>query len=89
VFGGVVYFTTFTPPVGNDPCEQGGTAKLFGINYQTGAGALPTEGSPRSMDVGSGIASSPIISLKPSGGPIPDLYVTTAAAAASVLKRSG
>jgi len=77
VFGGVVYFTTFTPPVGNNPCEQGGTAKLYGINYQTGGGALPTPGTPRSMDIGTGIASAPIISLKPTGETIPDLYVTT------------
>ncbi len=77
VFGGVVYFTTFTPPQGNNPCEQGGTAKLYGLNYQTGGGALPTSGTPRSMDVGTGIASAPVVSLKPAGSTIPDLYVTT------------
>ncbi len=69
VFGGVVYFTTFTPAVGNDPCSQGGTAKLYGLNYTTGAGALVIPGSttspPRSMDVGTGIPSAPVISLKP------------------------
>lgn len=40
VFGGVVYFTTYTPASGNNPCEQGGTASLYGVNYNTGAGAL-------------------------------------------------
>ena len=77
VFGGLVYFTTFTPPTGNDPCEQGGTASLYGLNYKNGAGALPTTDSPRSMSIGAGIASAPIISLKPAGGTTPDLYVTT------------
>ncbi len=78
VFGGVVYFTTFTPPAGNNPCEQGGAAKLYGLSYQSGAGALPTSGAPRSMDIGTGIASAPVLSMKPSGsGTTPDLYITT------------
>jgi len=75
IFGGVVYFTTFTPPSGNDPCAQGGTAKLFGVNYRTGAGAMT--GGVRSVVVGTGIPSAPVISLKPGGSPMPDLYVTT------------
>jgi type IV pilus assembly protein PilY1 len=81
VFGGVVYFTTFTPPSGTNPCEQGGNAKLYGLNFRTGGGALPIGSDPanrpRSMDVGTGIASAPVISLKPGGGTTPDLYVTT------------
>lgn len=74
VFGGVVYFTTFTPASGNNPCEQGGTANLFAINYATGGGALP--GGARTMEIGTGIASAPVVSLPPDSGP-PDLYVTT------------
>lgn len=77
VFGGLVYFTTYTPPQGNDPCLQGGTATLYGINFQTGAGALPTTGTPRSMTIGTGIPSAPVLSLKPSGSITPDLFVTT------------
>jgi Tfp pilus tip-associated adhesin PilY1 len=74
VFGGVVYFTTYTPPSGSNPCEQGGVSSLFAINYATGGGAL--EGGARSMAVGTGIASAPVVSLPPDSGP-PDLYVTT------------
>jgi len=80
VFGGVVYFTTYTPQTGNDPCEQGGTATLYGVNYTTGGGAIPqSDGSTgRSKTIGSGIASAPVISMKPTGGGnTPDLYVTT------------
>jgi hypothetical protein len=78
VFGGLVYFTTFIPSQGNsDPCAAGGTASLYGLNYTTGGGALPLTGTPRSMVVGTGISSAPVISLKPSGGLVPDLYVTT------------
>ena len=77
VFGGLVYFTTFTPSVGNDPCSLGGTASLYGIKYTTGGGALPITDTPRSMTIGSGIPSAPVISLKPGGGTTPDLYVTT------------
>jgi len=81
VFGGVLYATTFTPSSSTNPCYQGGTAKLYGLNYTTGAGALVIPGStatpPRSIDVGTGIPSAPIISLKPGGGTTPDMYVTT------------
>ncbi|MHB9097955.1 MAG: pilus assembly protein [Syntrophales bacterium] len=80
VFGGVVYFTTYTPPAGNDPCEQGGVAKLYGVNYQTGGAALPlTPDAPpvRTTEIGTGIASAAVISLKPAGETTPDLYVTT------------
>ncbi len=76
VFGGVVYFTTYTPPSGNDPCEQGGAASLYGLNFKTGAGALPITDTPRSMSIGSGIPSAPVVSLKPGGGTTPDLYIT-------------
>jgi type IV pilus assembly protein PilY1 len=74
VFGGVVYFTTFTPASGSNPCEQGGMANLFAIKYATGGGALA--GGARTMEIGAGIASAPVISLPPDSGP-PDLYVTT------------
>ncbi|MCX5821728.1 MAG: PilC/PilY family type IV pilus protein, partial [Deltaproteobacteria bacterium] len=81
VFGGVFYATTYTPSSSTNPCSQGGTAKLYGLNYTTGAGALVIPGStatpPRSIDVGTGIPSAPIVSLKPGGGTTPDLYVTT------------
>ena len=81
VFGGVLYATTFTPSSSTNPCYQGGTAKLYGLNYTTGAGELVIPGStappPRSIDVGTGIPSAPILSLKPGGGTPPDLYVTT------------
>jgi len=74
VFGGVVYFTSYTPPSGSDPCAQGGTATLNAINFATGAGALPN--GDRSMTIGTGIPTSPVISLPPGSG-APDLYVTT------------
>jgi Tfp pilus tip-associated adhesin PilY1 len=73
VFGGVVYYTSYTPP-GNNPCEQGGTASLNAIRYDTGGGALT--GNVRSMTIGTGIPTAPIISLPPGSGS-PDLYVTT------------
>lgn len=80
VYGGVVYFTTYTPPTGGDPCAQGGTANLYGVNYTTGAGEIDTgSGDSRTVGggVGSGIPSAPIVSLKPGSSLTPDLYVTT------------
>jgi type IV pilus assembly protein PilY1 len=68
VFGGYVYFTTYTPSEGTDACNQSGTAKLYGINYRTAAGGVPgaTSGTlARSIVIGSGIPSAPVISFKP------------------------
>jgi Tfp pilus tip-associated adhesin PilY1 len=74
VFGGVVYFTTFTPASGSDPCAQGGTSRLYGVNYLSGSGAL-TGGARTTTLSGTGIASSPIVSINPNSGQ-PDLYLT-------------
>ncbi len=74
VFGGVVYFTTYTPAYANDPCEQSGLASLYAVQYATGAGAL--SGGARSMSVGTGIPSAPVLSLKPGSEGTADLYVT-------------
>lgn len=79
VFGGVVYFTTYTPdPSNSNLCERAGTATLYGVNATTGSGVIgviDASGS-RSKTIGKGIASAPVISLKPGGTGTPDLYVT-------------
>ena len=73
VYGGVVYFTTYRPS--STVCNTSGVASLYGINYTTGAGALS---GARSMTIGTGIPSAPVLSLKPgSSSGIPDLFVTT------------
>ena len=56
VFGGVAYFTTFTPSHGAsaDPCDESGTAKLWGVYYTTGKGAMNGE---RFMDLGAGMGT--------------------------------
>jgi Tfp pilus tip-associated adhesin PilY1 len=92
IFGGVVYFSTYTPPSGGNPCDQAGTAKLYALNSVTGAGIIPvvdgsgnpTGASTRSMTVGVGIPSGAILSLKPNESYTPgttnsiaDLYMTT------------
>jgi type IV pilus assembly protein PilY1 len=91
VYGGAVYFSTYTPPTGGDPCSQGGTGKLYGVNFTSGAGILvplDASGQPvgtptRSMIIGVGIPSAPIVSLKPIGSYSPgtttspaDIYMT-------------
>ena len=80
VFGGVAYFTSFTPGNTSDPCDQAGDATLNAVKFTTGAGVFTTTSgtSTRQMDIGSGIASAPILSLKPAGGTgaNADLYVT-------------
>jgi type IV pilus assembly protein PilY1 len=83
VFGGIIYFTTYTPVSSGGPCNQGGTAMLYGMRYTTGAAALVVtsggvpSGSPsRSITVGTGIPTAPVLSFKPAGAMPPDLYVT-------------
>ncbi|MDI6727740.1 MAG: PilC/PilY family type IV pilus protein [Thermodesulfovibrionales bacterium] len=79
VFGGVVYFTTYTPATGSNPCEQAGTPKLYAVGYTTGGGVL-TGGARTTTLSGVGIPSAPIISLRPDTG-TPDLYVTVSGGA--------
>ncbi len=74
VFGGVVYFSTFIPDQTGDPCSYGGDAQLYGVDYVTGAGEL-SDGD-RSMNIGTGIPTAPVISLKPGTALSPDIYVT-------------
>ena len=87
VFGGVTYFTSYTPAQGNNPCNQAGTSTLYGVNYITSAGILPSQTpSPpppqppnppvRSMEIGLGIPTAPVVSFKPLGAMPPDIYVT-------------
>jgi len=72
VFGGVVYFTTYTPPL-NKPCETSGVATLYGIKYTSGAGTFP---GGRSINLGQGIPSSAVVSTA-QGSSKSDIYVTT------------
>jgi type IV pilus assembly protein PilY1 len=76
VFGGVVYFTSYTPPTGSgDLCLQGGTSTLYAIGYTSGDGRFG--GAARSTSLGAGIASSPLISMRPGGSSVADMFVTT------------
>ena len=93
VFGGVAYFTIYVPPQGSDPCSQSGEAKLYGVNFTTGAGVLTASSSSsvgststtpvRSITIGTGIATTPVVSFKPLGAMPPDLYVTVSGGAGS------
>jgi type IV pilus assembly protein PilY1 len=79
VFAGTIYFTTYTPVgSGGDPCNQAGTAKLYALSYIEGAGSLT--GNARSMTLGSGIPTAPILSMNPYSK-TPDLYVTVSGGA--------
>jgi Tfp pilus tip-associated adhesin PilY1 len=87
VFGGVLLFTTYTPYAGSNPCIKTGTSLLYalamqktsigGKAYNTGAGLLTDPGgsTTRSVSLGLGIASTPIISQR-SGGGTPDIFVS-------------
>ncbi len=73
IFDKVLYFTTFEPTTSANPCDLGGTGKLYGVNYLTAAGMLTNNAV--SMPLGTGIPTAPLISLSPDGTRA-DLYVT-------------
>jgi hypothetical protein len=78
LFGGVAYFTSYIPTVGGDVCQQSlGTARVYALSYLTAASATGTDS--RSVQVGYGIPTAPIVSLRP-GGAVADLYVTVSSA---------
>lgn len=88
VFAGGVYFTTYSDPSGGNLCDQSGKSYLYAINYMTAAGLLSS--GDRSTEIGTGMASAPIVSLKPGSGSA-DLYVTMSGGAgttASTVKAS-
>ena len=76
LFEGRVYFTTYTPGSNTDPCNAAGTAKLYIVDYITGAGKI--NGARSEVLTGTGIPSAPIISRNPYGGT--DIYVSTSVA---------
>ena len=78
VFQGIVYFTTYTPGSATNPCESGGDANLFAVDYITGAGKY--DAGVRSSYIGQGIAGSPVVSFNPSEGGGVDIYVGTSEA---------
>jgi Tfp pilus tip-associated adhesin PilY1 len=79
VFAGIVYFTTYLPAgSGGDPCDQAGTAKLYAVSFIEGAGSLT--GNARSMTLGVGIPTAPVLSMNPHSA-TPDLYVTVSGGA--------
>jgi Tfp pilus tip-associated adhesin PilY1 len=87
-FGGVIYFTTYTPPgTSTTSCTQNGTAKLYGINYTTGAGVF--DNGNRSINIGSGIPSAPVVSMEPGGTGIADIYVTVSGGYLDTGKNTG
>jgi hypothetical protein len=79
IFAGQVYFTSYTPAGGaGDPCSQAGTAKIYAVSYLSGAGSL--SGGSRSMPLGVGIPTAPVLSMNPYAS-TPDLYVTVSGGA--------
>jgi Tfp pilus tip-associated adhesin PilY1 len=73
VYDQKVYFTTYTP--NTTPCSQNGDARLYVVDYLTGAGLL--DGGARSEIVGQGIPSGAVISGNPYGDY--NVYITTSA----------
>ena len=75
VYDQKVYFTTYTPT--SVPCDQNGNAKLYIINYLTGAGQFAS--GARSEIIGQGIPAGAVISVNPYSGDY-NVYVSTSAA---------
>jgi type IV pilus assembly protein PilY1 len=89
VYGGIVFFSSYTPPGGSNLCGATGRAALYGISmmpvsiqgqiYNPGKGVFSPAGQRR-IDLGTGIPSAPVVSQKPldgSGrGGTPDVFVS-------------
>jgi type IV pilus assembly protein PilY1 len=85
VFGGVVYFTSFTPAAAAaSTCSSGGTGLLYGIDFVGGTGIMPN--GAKSLSLGAGVPSSPVISYNPNTNS-PDLFVTASSATGGVHSR--
>jgi type IV pilus assembly protein PilY1 len=68
IFYKTVYLTTFVP--NGDPCYPGGTGKLYGLEYKTGAAVLDfnNDGNlERSVEIGGGIPSKVVTVITDSG----------------------
>jgi hypothetical protein len=86
VFGGMVLFTTYTPaPILTLSCDSAGTGRLYamammpmminGVIYNPGAGLWA--GGEKSISLGTGMPTAPVISQKPRNKPGPtDVFVT-------------
>jgi type IV pilus assembly protein PilY1 len=100
VFGGMVFFTTYTPPSGTSICGAVGDAALYGVammpvsiggvRYDPGKGVFSQAGL-RKVGLGKGVASTPVVSLKPLGGSSssttssnPDLFITVSGGAGTL-----
>jgi type IV pilus assembly protein PilY1 len=74
VYGGVVYFTTYTPPATGggdpgDPCAVStvrGVARLYAVNYKTGA-SVHNFSSIGVVALGTAIPSAPVIAILEGG----------------------
>jgi len=69
-----VYITSYIPTAGNSGCDTSGVAKLYVVDYLTGAGEISS--GVRSETIGSGVASAPVVSTNPVTGAY-DIYVST------------
>jgi hypothetical protein len=95
----MVFFTSYTPPTGENLCGAVGDAALYGIammpvsiggaKYDPGKGVFSQAGL-RKVGLGKGVASTPVISLKPIGGAssstdsnTPDLFVAVSGGGAT------
>ncbi len=77
VFSGVLYATTYIPPSGGPvlpgtcPPPAEGEARLYGLNYLSGAGVVDLDNSgsgiDRYVDVGGGIPSGVVIIIREGG----------------------
>jgi type IV pilus assembly protein PilY1 len=93
VYGGVIYFTTYTPSTGStpdpsDPCVVStvrGVARLYAVDYKTGASVLDLSSETetdaagntvdlgkkdRSIAIGTAIPSAPVIAILAGGARI-------------------
>jgi len=95
VYKGIVFFSTYTPPSGENLCGATGSGTLYGVAmmsvsiagqaYAPGMGVFSNLGQ-RTIDLGMGIPSAPVISQKPigaagAGNSTPDVFIAVSGGA--------
>jgi hypothetical protein len=63
VFLGNIFTGSFIPVETDDPCVAGGEAWLWQFRFSCGQGAFPDEDDPRRKNIGTGVPTSPRISV--------------------------
>lgn len=83
IFEGNVYFTTYNPPSGGNPCEQGGESRIYTLNYLTGRGVFSPQATAAAAAAAAAQAAAKLAAQNPTAANIAAAAAAAAAAQAA------